>query len=257
MIRLFYEEMEQNADLIRPVTAYAEIEQNQRDGRMSALLTLEEGGIFCGDPDNLAELYHLGARMATITWNYENELGYPNFHEENGELVIDLTRGLKERGIEMLREMERLGMIIDVSHLSDAGFYDVLKHTKKPFVASHSNARSLCDFPRNLTDPMIHALADRGGIAGLNFCRDFLGTPETGQDYLDQCVRQVKYLMNLGGENFPALGSDLDGIPLYADIPDCRVMPVLADRMQKAGLTYSQIEKICWKNALRLYRELL
>ena len=156
-----------------------------------------------------------------------------------------------------LEEMERLGMIIDVSHLSDAGFYDVLEHTTKPFVASHSNARSVCPAVRNLTDDMVRRLAERGGITGINFCKEFLGKPDVSQNYLDQAVVHMKYLINLGGEDFVALGSDFDGITRYHDLSDCSVMPKLVHTMKKAGLTPTQIEKICYKNTLRVYRELL
>lgn len=277
MTSLFYEQMELNRDIIAPVRSWQDIEQNMALGKMSALLTLEEGGICKGDPAFLSILYKLGARMMTLTWNYENELGYPNFDIRKKK---DLSRnecaeapdnrlpgdrfyqnlsalGLKEQGIFFLEEMERLGMIIDVSHLSDAGFYDVLKYTKTPFVASHSDARSICNAKRNLTDDMIRKLADRGGITGINFCMAFLGIPKVGEDYLDQAVHHIKYLTNLGGEDFVGLGSDFDGIPPYDDIRDCSCLPKLIDRMEKAGFSYTQIEKICHKNVLRVYKELL
>ena len=262
LIDLFYTELKKHTDVIRPVRSWADIKKNQADGVMSALLTGEEGEITLGKPEYLRTLYRLGMRMMTLTWNYENSLGFPNrklslsgtdhFSDSNSQ-----NCGLKEQGITMLAEMEQLGMIIDVSHLSDAGFYDVLNHTTKPFVASHSNARSVCPDLRNLTDDMIRKLADRGGITGINFCQDFLGTPDTSQDYLDQAVVHMKFLMNLGGEEFVALGSDFDGIPVYDDFADCSVMPKLIHAMEKAGLTPTQIEKICHKNTLRVYRELL
>ena len=247
MIDLFYSEMEAHRDLIRPVRCFSDIEKNQSDGVMSALLTGEEGEITLGKPEFLRILYRLGMRMMTLTWNHENSLGYPNKQ----------AKGLKEQGLCFLKEMEHLGMIIDVSHLSDAGFYDVLAHTEKPFVASHSNARSLCAAPRNLADDMIRKLAERGGIAGINFYQHFLGTPDAGQTYLDLAVQHMKYMLNLGGEDFVALGSDFDGIDRYNDIPDCSIMPKLVQTMKKAGLTPTQIEKICYQNTLRIYQELL
>ena len=263
-IDLFYDQMEQNADLIAPVRSFDDIKKNMDNGKMSALLTLEEGGICHGEPEFLSILYRLGARMMTLTWNYENELGFPNMNMSKVTCAKDIhtyslssEKGLKERGIFFLEEMERLGIIIDVSHLSDAGFYDVLSHTKKPFVASHSNARGICSAVRNLTDDMIRKLADRGGITGINFCQDFLGTPEFGRDYVHQAVRQMKYLIRKGGEDFVALGSDFDGITPYDDMKDCRIMPRLADCMKKEGFSQTQIEKIFYKNVLRIYRELL
>ena len=248
MADLFYQQLESHSDLISPVTSWEEIRQNMVSGKMSALLSLEEGGICKGNPHFLSVLYRLGARMMTLTWNYENELGFPN---------SDMKHGLKEQGFYFLEEMERLGMIIDVSHLSDLGIFDVLKHTKKPFVASHSNARSICPVMRNLTDNMIRQMAERGCITGLNFCKDFLGKPDPEKDYLDQAVKQISYLMNLGGEDFVGLGSDFDGIPIYEDFKDCTVMQTLIDRMEQAGFTNRQIEKICYKNVFRIYRELL
>lgn len=259
MISLYYGQLEQHADMIAPAYTYDDIIKNDRAGKMTALLTLEEGGICKGEPEFLDILYRLGARMMTITWNYENELGFPNVSrgEEWNRPGEFSRRGLKEKGLIFLEEMERLGMIIDVSHLSDAGFYDVLDHTKKPFVASHSNARSVCSAMRNLTDDMIRKLADRGGVAGINFCQDFLGTPEKGKNYLQQAVKHMKYLVNVGGEDFVGLGSDFDGIPPYDDFKDCRVVPLLADYMKKEGFSYRQIEKIFFQNVLRLYRDLL
>lgn len=263
MITLFDHEMEKHAESIRPVRSYADIEQNQKDGVISALLTGEEGEITLGKPEFLSILYKLGMRMMTLTWNYENSLGFPNVNlsrkatSSASGYSLGKDKGLKEQGIVFLEEMERLGIIIDVSHLSDAGFYDVLNHTVKPFVASHSNARSVCPAMRNLTDDMIRKLAERGGITGINFCKDFLGKPAVSQNYLDQAVIHMKYLMNLGGEDFVALGSDFDGIDRYHDFSDCSVMPKLVHTMQKAGLTPTQIEKICCQNTLRVYQELL
>ena len=110
-----------------------------------------------------------------------NGIGYPNLsmkdmngNQPNYKRSVDTERGLTEFGISYVNEMERLGMIIDVSHLNDAGFYDVLKYTTKPFVASHSNARSVCNVARNMSDDMILQLAKRGGVMGLNFCGEFL-----------------------------------------------------------------------------------
>ena len=278
MTDLFYRQTEANRDLIVPVRSWEDIERCRAQGKMAALLTLEEGGICKGDPAFLSILYRLGARMMTLTWNYENELGFPNFDLQKslanppvtdeareqdptipGDSRFEDLSGfvLKERGIFFVEEMERLGMIIDVSHLSDAGFYDVLNHTRKPFVASHSNARSLWPAKRNLTDDMIRKLADRGGVTGINFCMAFLGRPDAGEDFLDQAVRHMKYLINLGGEDFVGFGSDFDGIEPYDDLKDCTVMPRLIDRMKKADLSYTQIEKICSGNVLRVYKELL
>ena len=141
--------------MIGIVRSYRDIEDNWRKGRMSALLTIEEGGVCQGSLRFLRDFYRLGVRMMTLTWNFPNELGFPNKRErrEDGTtyLVPDQSNGLTGTGIEFVEEMERLGMIIDVSHLNDAGIWDVFRHTKKPFVASHSNARAVASHPRNMT----------------------------------------------------------------------------------------------------------
>ena len=161
-IDLFYNELEKNKDDIGIVYTYNDILKNQKENKMSALLSIEEGGVCKGDLAILRNLYRLGVRMMTLTWNYENELSYPNghFYDE----TTKERKGLKEKGFEFIQEMEKLGIIIDVSHLSDDGIYDVYNNTKRPFIASHSNARSICSHQRNLTDDMIKKIGERGGI---------------------------------------------------------------------------------------------
>ena len=121
----------------------------------------------------LRRLQELGVRMMTLTWNYPNELAAPNANP-GGPLVANTETGLKEKGFEFLAEMERLHIIADVSHLSDKGFWDIAEHSTRPFAASHSNCRALAPHCRNLTDEMIRALANKGGLVGLNYCSGFL-----------------------------------------------------------------------------------
>ena len=151
MIDHFYNELTLNPD-IKHVLSYKDIEEAMNNNQMCALLSLEEGGVVNNDLAYLRNYYRLGVRMITLTWNFENGIGHPNFKDGNGYHTCDNVHGLTEFGKEYIKECERLGIIIDVSHLSDAGFYDVLKYTSKPFVASHSNARTVCDHARNLYD---------------------------------------------------------------------------------------------------------
>lgn len=180
MLRCYKEQLAENSDLILPARNLQDILDNQKNGKMSAILTLEEGDITGGRPDALPKYAEEGVRMITLTWNHKNSLGSPNLtHDAQGNALISArcSEGLTENGIDFIQEMERLGILIDVSHLSDGGFWDVIHYTKKPFVASHSNAAALCPFCRNMTDDMIRALAERGGVMGLNFCGDFLTFP--------------------------------------------------------------------------------
>ena len=162
--RLFKEELAENDDMIRQAVTVEEILRNDRDGRMSGVLTIEEGGICNGSTDVLRDFYREGVRMMTLTWNYENDLAYPNKVDMNtGISMPETEHGLKKKGIEFVELMEEIGMAVDVSHLGDAGFWDVAEIMKKPFAASHSNARAIAGHTRNLTDEMIRTMAERGG----------------------------------------------------------------------------------------------
>ncbi len=259
MADMFHEEMAKNKDLIRPVTTYEEILANQKQGLMSGLLTLEEGEICQGDVRILRDFYRLGVRMITLTWNHFNSIGAPNNYKTapsvHGE--PDMT-GLTEKGFAFIAEMERLGVIIDVSHLSDGGFYDVFNHTKKPFVASHSNARALAPHCRNLTDDMIRKMGERGCVTGLNYCRGFLNpfdTWENAKGGASDVARHARYIVDLGGIEVLGLGSDFDGCD--NDFTDCSQMYLLEAELKKQGFTASEIDKIFYQNVLRVYQDIL
>lgn len=272
---LYAEELEVNADLIAPVLKFADIAANEAAGKMSALLTVEEGAVCKGEPEKLRTLYDMGVRMLTLTWNFPNELGEPNLDREllkeyrrrkdqaSFERFFhtpNLEGGLTERGREFVAEMEELGMIPDVSHLSDRGFYDVLEAAKKPFVASHSNAREICPCVRNLTDDMIRKLAERGGVMGLNFCADFLEEKPVGESNpgtIAAVVRHAEHIVNVGGIEVLGLGSDFDGIDTHEELEGAQGMEKLSDALKKAGFTESRVEKIFRDNVLRVYRDTL
>lgn len=272
MVDLYYNELEKNRDMIAPVFCWKDIEKNCVEGRISALLTVEEGAVCKGNLSYIRDMYRLGVRMMTLTWNYPNEIGHPNVRAENYEnlqvqgesvpfyKIADTINGLTEQGMEIVTEMERIGMIIDVSHLSDKGFYDVLEVTKKPFVASHSNARAVCPWVRNLTDDMIRKIALRGGVIGLNFCPDFLtevlkGERNTGT--IAAIVEHAKHITNVGGIDCLGLGSDFDGIEGHGELPDFSHLPKLSEAFFQAGFSKDEVEKIFHKNVLQLYKELL
>lgn len=264
LIDVFYRELDKNRDKIALALNYNDIISNRDSGRMSALLTIEEGGVTRCDLSHLRNFYRLGVRMLTLTWNYENGIGYPNFKLIEGEKPDfhspNTKDGLTEFGFAFIEEMERLGMIIDVSHLSDAGFYDVLKHTKKPFVASHSNARGVCGHVRNLSDDMIRNLSERGGVMGMNYCPSFLADAEREEDAvgtISAIVDHIKYITAVGGYECIGLGSDYDGIPAHRDLPDASCLPGLAEALEKEGFKNHEIEAIFYKNVLRVYKDVL
>ncbi len=261
LYRLFRRELEQNVDLLLQVTNAQELEQCRQTGKAGALLTVEEGGVCGGSVERLEELYNMGVRMMTLTWNFPNELGYPNINALDGRhgyaslFQADAAHGLTERGREFVRRMEELGMLVDVSHLSDRGFWDVAETATGPFVASHSNARAVCPCVRNLTDEMIKALAERGGIMGLNFCADFLRTLPEGEanpGRLEDVTAHALHVFRVGGEECLGLGSDFDGIDTNESLPGAQAMDQLWDALKQGGFTERQLDKIFYGNALRV-----
>ena len=214
---------------------------------MSAFLTIEEGGVIKGKLENLRNFYRLGVRLMTLTWNYPNEIGYPNFDWKYQE------QGLTAFGKEVVAEMNRLGMIIDVSHLSDQGFYDVASLSQQPFIASHSNSRAMTNHPRNLTDDMIRILAEKGGVIGLNFAASFLGSSETSQ--IEDMIRHAKQIYQVGGIEVLAIGTDFDGTAPNLDIMHAGQMKHLRDALAKNGFTASELDKIWYQNSGRLIKE--
>ena len=214
-IDVFKRIMAKYPDRIAPVYTAADIRKNAEAGKISGLLTVEEGGCCKGSLGVLRRMYELGVRMMTLTWNHDNELAAPQANP-GGPLAAQTQRGLTETGFAFLAEMERLHMIVDVSHLSDRGFWDIVEHGTRPFAASHSNCRALCPHTRNLTDAMIRALAEKGGIAGLNYYAAFLDTdpahPEACRSTVERIAEHAAHYKQVGGIGVLALGSDFDGM---------------------------------------------
>lgn len=245
-----HQEIKNNSEIINLATNYEELIKNNEEGKISAFLTIEEGGALKGKLSNLRNFYKLGVRLITLTWNYENEIGYPN---KNPDF---LNKGLKNFGLEVVEEMNNLGMVIDVSHLSDGGFYDVAKHSKYPFVASHSNAREICGHRRNLTDEMIKILSNKGGVTGINFERSFLNNE--GRSNIEDMLAHINHIYNIGGIDVIALGTDLDGINSKGiEIDNIGDIHKLSHALLKDGFTEDEVEKIFYKNAMRLIKDVM
>lgn len=220
----------------------------ENKGKIRAFLSLEGGEpITCiGD---LEVLYREGIRMATLTWNFSNQLGA-------GVLEEDKSKGLTKLGRDIIREMNRLGIIVDVSHLNDKSFWDVMEITARPVVASHSNSRTICSNPRNLTDEQFKAVMNTGGVVGINLYPVFLA--DSGEASIDGIIKHIEYFLSLGGENNIGIGADFDGIEKTPEeIAGIQDMYKLFDRMLSLGYSENLIKKLSCTNMERILQEIL
>ena len=210
------------------------------------VISIEGGEALEGKVDRLHEFYDLaGIRMIALTWNFENEIGFP---AKNGP-----TPGLKPFGFELLKEMDRLGIYADVSHLNEAGFWDVYENMKLPPIASHSNNRELCDVPRNLYRKQIEAIIERSGYIGINFYTRFL--TKNDKATLDDVIRHIDSILSLGGEDVLGFGSDFDGIEAWPEgLSDSSCFPNLIEELLRCGYSEKIVEKIAGGNLWRLLK---
>lgn len=251
--KIILDSVSAHSDIIAMAYNGQDIENNAKNGKMSAVLTMEDGRAVQGKLENLKRFYDDGFRALSLTWNFVNCFGSPN--STNPQIM---SAGLSDFGKEAVEYMQQLGMLVDVSHLSEGGFLDVAEICKKPFIATHSNARALSPHQRNLSDNQIKALANVGGVTGLNFCPQFLNEDITCDvETKELIVKHAKHIVNVGGIDVCGLGSDFDGITGKLEIGTSRDMPILAHEFSKAGFTDDEIEKIFYKNVLRVFKEAL
>ena len=231
-------QLEENSDLIAQAFTPEDIEINRRNGKMSAILTIEGPAGFGFDPAMLEMLHKVGFRITSLGWNESNVLAGSH---KTGEGLTDLGR-------ECVREAQRLGMLVDVSHLSDKGFWDLMEITNAPVVATHSNSRAVCDNSRNLTDDMFLAICRTGGVAGFNQCAPFVGqNPD-----LDTVCDHILHFLELdpSGKHI-ALGGDLDGCDeLPRGFDGVQSYPAMAAKLLERGVDRQTVEDIFWNNAL-------
>ena len=247
MRQLFMDNMAKYSQHISHIKSYDDVRQCYETGTLGALLSVEEGGVFGGSLEKLEKAYQDGVRLITISWNYPNGLCEPH--------CGDSTKGLTETGIAFVERMEELGMIVDCSHLNDAGTAQLNEILKKPFIASHSNARAVTNHSRNLTDQQIRMIANKGGVIGLNFAQHFLGDSPLSR--IEDMVRHSLHVYQVGGSDVVALGTDFDGIEPETEIQDIGHMDELYEALRKAGLSAHDADKLFWKNADRVLQEIL
>ena len=231
-------ELNGNSKLIRQAYTADEVENNLENGIMSAILTIEGPAGFGYDPALLEDLYQIGFRITTLGWNENSPL--TGSHVTGG--------GLTELGREYVKEAQRLGMIVDVSHISDEGFWDIIQITEAPVVATHSNSRSVWNNTRNLTDDMFRAICETNGVAGYNACYEFTGERSTVDTICDHILHFLE--LDPSGKHI-ALGGDLDGVEKMPEgFNGVQSWPILAERLQQRGLDENMIADIFWNNGL-------
>ena len=237
-IEILQKALRENADVIRQAFTAQDVEENLHNGMMSAVFTIEGPAGFNFDPARLEDLYRMGFRITSLGWNEKNVLAGSNV----------TGGGLTDRGKEYIKEAQRLGMIIDVSHISDEAFWDIMDITQAPIVATHSNSRAGCNHSRNLTDEMFRAICETDGVAGCNLCAEFIGEKPN----LDTACDHIFHYLELDPSGrHVALGGDLDGID---KMPEgfCGVQDYgkLAARLLERGLDETTLNQIFWSNAL-------
>ena len=235
-------EVDKNSDLISIAYSVDEIEENRANGKMSAILTLEGTAGIDYNPALLEDLWAIGFRVTSLGWNEKNPLTGSNV----------TGGGLTDLGREYVKEAQRLGMRIDVSHISDEGFWDIMKITEAPILATHSNSRAVHNHSRNLTDDMFRAIRETGGVAGYNACRDFTGENPN----LDTVCDHILHFMELDPDGkHIALGGDLDGVEAMPDgFEGVQSYPALARKLLDRGLTEENVMDIFWNNAIRVMK---
>lgn len=227
-----------------------EFESKELEKKIGVMLTIENGSAISGKLDNIGILYQKGIRMMGVVWNDDNELA-------SGASTND-DKGLTELGKKYVKKLEDKNIIIDVSHMSKKSFYDTLKATDIPIIASHSCANSVCNHRRNLDDEQIKQIAKRNGVIGICFCKPFL-TKENKATVKD-IVNHIDYIVNLVGIDYISIGSDFDGVDKehqLEDIKGVKDIDKLIFELKLRGYSDDDIEKITSKNFIRIANKIL
>lgn len=235
----FYRQMKRFSGKVKACETAEEIEAAWAEGKTAAVYTIENGSALAGRLERIGSVRADGVRILSLTWNAENEIASGS----------DTDHGLSAFGKEAVREMERTGIIVDVSHLNDTGFWELMEIAEKPFVATHSNARAVCSHKRNLTDDMIREMVRRGCLVGLNYYTAFL--KDGGENLTpDDFYAHISHFCELGGEKLLALGSDGDGctMPSYLNTPEKTAQ--MYDYLLERGLDRGLVDGIWYRNAM-------
>lgn len=239
----FLQEIAANRSRVALCRTAGEIQCAVQSGKIAALLGIEGADLLDCKPEHIATVAAWGTRYLTITWNYANAL--------SGSNQQCVNCGLSDVGRAFVRELYRCGILPDVSHLSDRGCWDLLEMGLGPVLATHSNSRAVCPHPRNLTDDMFRAIAQTGGVVGINFYQVFVGGNANSFDAL---LRHVDHFLELGGENTLCFGGDMDGCEcLCAGMEGLQSIPNLYEAFQRHGYDAPLLDKLFFQNWLRIF----
>ncbi len=242
LLRCFKDQIARNADKIVPCRTADEAEHATRQGKAAAFLSVEGAELLGCDPARLDQAAADGVVSITLTWNHANTLSGSNCEEPE--------RGLSSVGREFVAKMEDLHILVDVSHLSEAGFWDVAELARRPFIASHSNAKSVWNHTRNLTDGQINAIIKNQGVIGLNFYTEFVG----GSRDLDAVRGHLDRILELGGESNVALGGDWDGCDTITNLPTIDSLPRFYEYLLRHGYRETVVQDLFYNNLMRVVR---
>lgn len=254
MIDAFYSEMEINKESITFCTSHDQIIEAVENGRLAAILSIEGGEPVQGGPGILRMLYKLGVRILSFTH-------FPRNLIADGSGEMGSKSGLTTLGTRLVEEMNRIGMMLDVSHINEPGFWDIIERTKSPVIATHSNCKALCDHHRNLTDDQIRALADKGGVIHLSYCGGFIKQGVTRDNIsevsLDNWLDHLDHAVKLVGPDHVGLGSDFDGGCGFPGLDNATKIPNITRGMVARGYSDDDIEKILGGNFLRVFKKVV
>lgn len=255
LINALYWTEKNNRDTFEIITSIGQIEKVIGEGRIAAVPTIE--GAYSLNEDNyiglLKQYKDLGIRVLGFTWNYSNDLAEGASGTYGDPLNTPSFKGLTKLGEKVVLEMNKLGMVIDVSHMSENSFWDIINISKAPIIASHSGVHKLKEHPRNLTDKQLKALAKNGGVIGIVLYHGFL--TDTHETYIKDYVDHIDYVVKLIGIDHVGIGSDFDGASMPKDLKDSSEIYKITEELIKRKYSEDDIEKILGKNMLRVLEE--
>ena len=249
MLDAFYGQLQQNGESLLLASRAADVRRAKAQDKVAAIIGLEGAEALEGDLGLLRMFHRLGVRLLTVAWSRRNQAA-------DGVYEARTAGGLTRFGVQLVEECNKLGIVLDISHLAPAGVNDVLKISSAPVVASHSNAYALCQNPRNLSDEQLVALADEGGVVGVTFVPVFI-TEKREEASLARLLDHIDHIVSVTGVDHVGLGSDFDGFspPPPVGLEDVTCMPNITAGLVERGYSVEGVRKILGGNFLRVFRQ--